>query len=198
MKCIMALVVGLILQCFATSVRGSSADIVESSIAAAAGNVTALQSQIAPSWVSSSHVRGTTDILWSCLLTLAACIYNAIHLNVPPMHERKWRPIWRKARWVLTALLAPEIVLYCAISQFIEAKALVKELNRIRRGEYCEFIMGRDVGRTRTTTLRLVGLSGKVGINHARHHNLQGSACRSPRLLTSIMMHHNFASTITC
>ena len=159
----------LFLQHFVITVQSSSADVVESRLAAAAGNVTVLQSQIAPSWVSSSHVRGTTDILWSCILTLAACIYNAIHLNVPPMHEKRWRPIWRKAKWVLTALLAPEIVLYCAISQFMEATALVKELNRIRKGEHFENhgLWDRNVCVWRSDCVE------KGHVNATRHHNRQ-------------------------
>src|SRR4051812_33110876 len=47
-------------------------------------NHTALHSTIAPSWVSAPNIRGTSDILYSCLLTLFACIYTALHLNVPP------------------------------------------------------------------------------------------------------------------
>ena len=132
------LIFGLLLQLFVTLAQSSSVDSVEKSIADAAGNVTILESQIAPSWVASPQFRGTTDILWSCILTLVACIYNAIHLNIPPLHESRWRFIRRRAKWVLTALLAPEIVLFCALSQFLEARALVKELKRIQRCKYSQ------------------------------------------------------------
>ena len=138
MKHSVILVFGFFLPLFATVVRGSSADSVERSIAAAEGNVTILESQVAPSWVASSHVRGTTDILWSCILTLVACIYNAIHLNILSAHEWRGRFLWRKAKWVIVALLGPEIVLYCAVLQFLEARALVKELGRIRRGKWSQ------------------------------------------------------------
>ena len=113
----------------------SSADVVFNEIASASGNLTALRHEIAPCWVSSLNFRSTSDILWSCIVTLVACVYTAVHLNVPPIHETKWQFVWRKARWVAMALFAPEIVLYTAYSQYVEARDLVKELNRIRFGE---------------------------------------------------------------
>ena len=104
---------------------------IEPLLSAAAGNRTILQTQISPPWVSSSGIRGTSDILWSCLLTLTACVYTAIHLNIPPAHEGKRQFLWRKSKWVALTLFAPEIVLYCALTQFLEARKLVKELNKL-------------------------------------------------------------------
>ena len=100
-------------------------------LSAAAGNRTTLQTQIAPPWVSSSGTRGTSDILWSCLITLTACVYTAIHLNIPPADQGKRQFLWRKSKWVALALFAPEIVLYCALTQFLEARKLVKKLNKL-------------------------------------------------------------------
>lgn len=111
--------------------QAASVAPIESLISAAAGNRTTLNTQISPAWVSSSAVRGTSDILWSCILTLTACIYTAIHLNIPPGHGGKWQFLWRKSKWVAIALFAPEIVLYCALAQFLEARKFIKELNRL-------------------------------------------------------------------
>lgn len=108
---------------------------MEDELSAAAGNLTALKSEIASSWVLGPKVRGTSDILWSCVVTLIACIYTAIHLNIPPAHEGNWHFIWRKATWVGLALFAPELVLFCAYRQFSEARKLVKELNELRRAQ---------------------------------------------------------------
>ena len=104
---------------------------IEPLLSAAEGNRTTLHTEISPPWVSSSKTRGTSDILWSCLITLAACVYNALHLNVPPAKEGKSRFYRRKLKWVAVALFAPEIVLFCAFTQFLEAWELVKELNKL-------------------------------------------------------------------
>lgn len=82
--------------------------------------MTALQTIDAPPWVSAPQFRGTMAILQSCILTLVACIYTAIHLNVPVKVD--WLSLLRtKVWWVLIALFAPEIVLFSAASQFRDA-----------------------------------------------------------------------------
>jgi hypothetical protein len=94
------------------------------------GNLTALKTILAPAFVDSSEFRGTLTILWSCIVTLIACIYTALHLNVPG-DTGKFHALATKGKWVLIGLLAPEVVLYLACSQFIEARRLAIELNRI-------------------------------------------------------------------
>lgn len=119
--------------CFATQINlAHGSPTVEEEISAAAGNLTALKTKFASSWVEGPNFRSTSGILWSCIVTLIACIYNAIHLNIPPVHEGIWHFIRRKAKWVGIALLAPELVLFCAYRQFSEARKLVKELNELR------------------------------------------------------------------
>ena len=102
---------------------------IEPLLSAAGSNRTTLNTQISPPWVSNSRVRGTPDILWSCILTLTACVYTAIHLNVPPPQEGRWQFYRRKSKWVALALFAPEIVLYCALTQLLQARKLIKEMN---------------------------------------------------------------------
>lgn len=104
---------------------------IEPQLSAAKGNRTTLHTEISPPWVSSSNARGTSDILWSCIVTLTACVYTALHLNVPSADEGKLAFYWRKLKWVAIALFAPEIILYCALTQFLEALELVKQLNTL-------------------------------------------------------------------
>ncbi|KAJ3456263.1 hypothetical protein MRS44_016286 [Fusarium solani] len=93
---------------------------------------------LAPFAVSSSltgstppNVRGTMDILQSCLLTLVACIYTALHLNVP--EKTAWYQIlWSKTQWVALTLFAPEIVLYMAADQLQRAWALRRKLRNLQ------------------------------------------------------------------
>ncbi|KAF4445955.1 hypothetical protein F53441_10344 [Fusarium austroafricanum] len=93
-------------------------------------NRTALRTIPAPSFVGSPEIRGTMTILWSCIITLIACLYTALHLNVPG--DTKALPMLReKFKWVIIGLVAPEIVLYLASSQFLEARHLSKELTRL-------------------------------------------------------------------
>ena len=64
-------------------------------------------------WKPSSNTRGTFDILTSCIITMLLCVWTAVHLNVSPP-EGFWKPKFRKVRWLLLALVAPEMVAYTA------------------------------------------------------------------------------------
>ncbi|KAM0427891.1 hypothetical protein ACHAPT_007350 [Fusarium lateritium] len=94
-----------------------------------------LQHLIARKWVDSPNIRGTLDILQSCVLTLVACIYTALHLDVPT--KTKWhRILISKVKWSLITLFAPEIVLYMAADQLFEAWNLRKKLRKLREAQY--------------------------------------------------------------
>lgn len=82
-------------------------------IALPTGNVTA----IAPPWVSSPNVRGTADIVLTCLATISLCVYTALHLNVPKCGSTAVDNVFRKAKWVVVGIFAPEIVVYSAFVQ---------------------------------------------------------------------------------
>jgi hypothetical protein len=72
-------------------------------------------------WEPSPIQRGSFQILSSCLVTLALCVWTAVHLNIqehdPGPKKRKWDVRgWltaqqlRKVGWLTLGLLAPEMV----------------------------------------------------------------------------------------
>ena len=105
---------------------------------------------IAPSWVSEPNGRGllkaslirrflgfctytsagTWKIIYSCCFTLSLCVYTAIHLNVGPAGESTYQWWRRKSKWVVIAILSPEIMLYTAGKQWFSASRLCKKLNK--------------------------------------------------------------------
>ncbi|KAJ4289316.1 hypothetical protein N0V88_007067 [Collariella sp. IMI 366227] len=111
-----------------TTTSNPDPDAVYNQLKTLQHNITALHKIRAPPWVMEPNMRGTTRILLSCLLTLFACVYTALHLNVPKRGAGFWKLLGDKCVWVLVALVAPEILLYYACSQFIEARKLVKYL----------------------------------------------------------------------
>lgn len=94
-------------------------------------NTTALKTIYAPAWVSAPEFRGTMSIIQSCVLTLVACIYTALHLNVP-FRTDFTSILVLKIKWVAIALFAPEIVLYMAASQFFQARRLKVALQSLQ------------------------------------------------------------------
>lgn len=86
-------------------------------------NITYLQTVMAPAWVSAQIYRSTASILWSCIVTLTACVYTALHLNISG--KQGWRPrLLTKLKWVAIGLFIPEVPIYLAISQFLEARTV--------------------------------------------------------------------------
>ena len=78
-------------------------------------------------WEDGPNTRGTMDIISSCLVTLGLCLWTAIHLNIPK-HGRESAQLWRKLGWLLTGLLAPEMVVFTALEQRRAALRLTKEV----------------------------------------------------------------------
>ncbi|KAF8244073.1 hypothetical protein K440DRAFT_667276 [Wilcoxina mikolae CBS 423.85] len=92
----------------------------------------ALPVELEPSWTPEPKGRGTLGILFSCVITLALCVWTAIHLNVIP-EPTKGRIFAYKLGWVLMGMFTPEIVLWCSLAQRSEAKVVRDKLMEIRR-----------------------------------------------------------------
>lgn len=99
---------------------------------AADRNLTALNTQIAPSWVPDPDNRGTWSLLYSCVFTLVLCVWTAIHPNIPAQGESQARQFCRKMGWVLAAILAPEFGAFTAWQQWCWSRRLCSELNTYR------------------------------------------------------------------
>lgn len=80
-------------------------------------------------WVSQPDGRGTIDILWPYLLTSFLCTWTAIHLSVPAQTDTYWVVVRRKVRWMVQAILAPELVLGFATGQRAEAQRSLEILH---------------------------------------------------------------------
>jgi hypothetical protein len=95
-------------------------------------NTTALFGKKAsPAWQPDPLGQGTWSLLYSYIFILALCIWNAIHLNVPPSNESSLVGLRRKIKWVLIALFVPEIVVFVAFQQRLTAITFLSELKRI-------------------------------------------------------------------
>lgn len=83
------------------------------------------------SFVDSSDLRGTLDIIWSCASILLICTWSIMHQNLPvqstPCNKKQafTRELQRsltKIQWMLFNLLAPEMLISQAISDRLSVK----------------------------------------------------------------------------
>ncbi|KAI0041382.1 hypothetical protein FA95DRAFT_1683252 [Auriscalpium vulgare] len=80
--------------------------------------------------------RTVTNIVLSCLATVFACVWTAVHRNIPgPSRDMRSRllNVWDMAKVVAVALLVPEWVLAWAVRQSLNARDVAEALNRAQR-----------------------------------------------------------------
>jgi hypothetical protein len=71
--------------------------------------------------------RSLSDIVQSCLATIFACTWLAIHANIPAPDEGFIRVnIARRLKIVLVALIAPELIILWAMRQWFVARFLAR------------------------------------------------------------------------
>ncbi|KAI1399825.1 hypothetical protein F4819DRAFT_497791 [Hypoxylon fuscum] len=81
-------------------------------------------------WVDQPNLRGTWDIIWTCLVTIFICTYTLLCLNVPAPTESLFVNIRRRVLWMIVAIIGPEIVLTYAAGQWSRARHSVVAFHR--------------------------------------------------------------------
>ncbi|KAK0742096.1 hypothetical protein B0T21DRAFT_269601, partial [Apiosordaria backusii] len=79
-------------------------------------------------WVPEPIMRGAASIFQSCLLPIFACVYTALHLNIPRREATASEIAFNKISWMGCTFFSPEIVLYYAFAQWRKAKKLMADL----------------------------------------------------------------------
>ncbi|EME79955.1 uncharacterized protein MYCFIDRAFT_211918 [Pseudocercospora fijiensis CIRAD86] len=82
-------------------------------------------------WTSAPNQRGTIDILWSCLSALLLALWTMLHLNVPAETDTWMTVFWRKLRWLILGVLAPELPMLFACAQYASAKRSVADFAKL-------------------------------------------------------------------
>ncbi|KAG2369197.1 hypothetical protein BDR07DRAFT_1267895 [Suillus spraguei] len=73
----------------------------------------------------------TTRTIWiiisSSVLTVFACVYSAIHPNIPSPKDRLRHILWRRLGIMITTLMAPEMVVIWAMRQWLSARQVTRQ-----------------------------------------------------------------------
>ena len=92
--------------------------------------------------------------------TIFLCVWQAVHLNIPPPGEPPYKQIFRRIGWSVLAIIAPEVVALNAWLQYREATGLMHRVNS-HRGLY-------KARLSETRLRRLLGylryMTGKMGM----------------------------------
>ncbi|ETW84774.1 hypothetical protein HETIRDRAFT_473500 [Heterobasidion irregulare TC 32-1] len=80
-----------------------------------------------PSSCNNVHnCRTLWDIVTSCMATVFSCTWVAIHPNIPAIDDKWWTISFRRAKLMVLALIAPELVILWAMRQWYVARDLAK------------------------------------------------------------------------
>lgn len=85
---------------------------------------------LAHGFVHSPDGRGTTDILWSCVLTVFLCSWSVLFLNIPLKRGRSYF-LKTKLKWVAFTIFLPEVLAAFAQQQWISASQSVSDFKKI-------------------------------------------------------------------
>ncbi|KAI0057750.1 hypothetical protein BV25DRAFT_1830821 [Artomyces pyxidatus] len=89
-------------------------------------------SAASPRCTDIDNCRTVYGIVWSSFATIFACVWTAVHRNVPGPSQTRLMRILDMAKIVVVTLLAPEWVLAWAVRQFLRARKLGIELEAVR------------------------------------------------------------------
>lgn len=67
------------------------------------------------SWVPGPTERGTMTLVWSCVITVFACTWTVLHLNVPGRGDSSLTVALRKLKWMVINIIFPEFVFSKAV-----------------------------------------------------------------------------------
>ncbi|EIW76453.1 hypothetical protein CONPUDRAFT_76794 [Coniophora puteana RWD-64-598 SS2] len=81
-------------------------------------------------WSGSPDTQRTLwNIIVTCLLTIFACVYTAIHPNLPSPYDSQRQIMRRSIATMAVAVFAPELIVAWAARQFITACSFAKAMN---------------------------------------------------------------------
>ncbi|KAF8969303.1 hypothetical protein BDZ97DRAFT_1915272 [Flammula alnicola] len=75
------------------------------------------------------HSRTGWDISWSCIITIFACTWSAVHPNIPGPRDSGWTCFKRRVVTMFYAMVAPELMAFWAMRQYSGARKIMRDYN---------------------------------------------------------------------
>lgn len=86
-------------------------------------------------WVSGPTERGTLKLVWSCAITIFACTWTVLHLNLPGREDTSLTVTLRKFKWMFINILFPEFVFSKAVCDLRLALQELRDLDDYLQGD---------------------------------------------------------------
>lgn len=89
-------------------------------------------------WTGGPQSRGTFDIFWTCISTLALCVWSAVHPNILLVPNSK-RSLLTRLGMMMVAIVFPEIIISSAWRQLRSSQWLRNEINCLHLNGYNDY-----------------------------------------------------------
>lgn len=142
-------------------------------------NNTTTSHELFVGWVTGPAQRGTLNLVWSCAVTVFACTWSVLHLNVPSQKDTTRTRLTRKVKWMIINLLFPEFIFSKAV---FDLRLAIQDFNEFQQDYYLSQQYKRYNPRLRILErLDLNGKSERCGASCNGNHD---SSHREIRLWT--------------
>ncbi|KAJ6110654.1 hypothetical protein N7486_002889 [Penicillium sp. IBT 16267x] len=130
-------------------------------------------------WQFNGDSRSSWDILWSCLSTILACTWTALHLAVPERDQSEIAQIVLKLSSWICAILAPELMAGIAAEELCRANAVVARCN----AAFCR-LSHESIGSSSTPLQNPVREEQGSGEEGTSHHKEKDTSTQSKEVAT--------------
>ncbi|KEY74438.1 hypothetical protein S7711_04476 [Stachybotrys chartarum IBT 7711] len=86
-------------------------------------------------WVVARSDRGTSNILYGCLIVLFSAVWTLLHLNLPAKGDSTLTVYMRRLRWGMVSIIAPDFLTLIAAAQWHSAKQNLRRIKELSRSE---------------------------------------------------------------
>jgi hypothetical protein len=83
--------------------------------------------ELSPAEASLHDSRSVWNIVWSCITTIIACCWIAVHPNMLEHDAGFWRSTLHRLSHMVWMIIAPELMICWAIRQWLGARNLMKK-----------------------------------------------------------------------
>ncbi|EAU87024.2 hypothetical protein CC1G_08495 [Coprinopsis cinerea okayama7 len=88
--------------------------------------------------VFEKNYRSIWDIIWTCLATIFACTWVAIHPNLRGYKATYWERFLQRIELMLWAIIIPEAITVWAFRQWIGARKILADVRELKKKESLE------------------------------------------------------------
>ncbi|KZT03166.1 uncharacterized protein LAESUDRAFT_705002 [Laetiporus sulphureus 93-53] len=85
-----------------------------------------LVEDISPSCDKLGDCRTLLSIISSCIATIVACVWTAVHPDIPPYGEDPWWQRFRRMLFTISGIIAPEVYILIATMQYLSAREIAR------------------------------------------------------------------------